>query len=181
MTFPAEFMLVAGDESVSCGYFGDSRRDCRCTPAQVERYRQRISGPLLDRIDIHLEVPAVEYRDMAGNEPPNRPPRFVSECKARLVQQNRFAGKGKVRCNARMSSRMIKSFCGLDDEAEGLMRMAMTELNFSAALTIAFSKSRAPSPTSTAPKTSPHDTLPRRSNTARSIAICGRNFVRAAP
>src|SRR5258706_7045072 len=69
LTFPAEFMLVAAMNPCPCGYFGDARRECRCTPQQVERYRDRISGPLLDRIDIHLEVPAVQYREMSSNEP----------------------------------------------------------------------------------------------------------------
>jgi magnesium chelatase family protein len=133
MTFPAEFMLVAAMNPCPCGYFGDAKRECRCSPNQIERYRQRISGPLLDRIDIHLEVPAVQYREMAGNES-GEPSDAIRERvqKVRAVQRSRFAGKGKVRCNARMSAKMIKTFCALDDEADGLMHMAMTELNFSA-------------------------------------------------
>src|SRR5438094_399938 len=66
VTFPSEFMLVAAMNPCPCGYFGDLKRECRCGPAQVQRYRQRISGPLLDRIDLHIEVPAVEYRDVSS-------------------------------------------------------------------------------------------------------------------
>ena len=66
VTFPSEFMLVAAMNPCPCGYFGDLKRECRCSPVQVQRYRQRISGPLLDRIDLHIEVPAVEYRDISS-------------------------------------------------------------------------------------------------------------------
>ena len=66
LTFPSEFMLVAAMNPCPCGYFGDLKRECRCSPVQVQRYRQRISGPLLDRIDLHIEVPAVEYRDISS-------------------------------------------------------------------------------------------------------------------
>src|SRR5207237_8239278 len=66
VTFPCQFMLVAAMNPCPCGYFGDLKRECRCGPVQVQRYRQRISGPLLDRIDLHIEVPAVEYRDVAS-------------------------------------------------------------------------------------------------------------------
>ena len=68
VTFPSEFMLVAAMNPCPCGYFGDLKRECRCGPLQVQRYRQRISGPLLDRIDLHIEVPAVEYRDIASTK-----------------------------------------------------------------------------------------------------------------
>ena len=66
LTFPSEFMLVAAMNPCPCGYFGDLKRECRCSPIQIQRYRQRISGPLLDRIDLHVEVPAVEYRDLSS-------------------------------------------------------------------------------------------------------------------
>jgi magnesium chelatase family protein len=67
VTFPSEFMLVAAMNPCPCGYFGDLKRECRCGPLQVQRYRQRISGPLLDRIDLHIEVSAVEYRDIVSS------------------------------------------------------------------------------------------------------------------
>jgi magnesium chelatase family protein len=116
-----------------CGYFGDPRRECRCSPVQVQRYRDRISGPLLDRIDIHIEVPAVQYQEMASNEPGEASAAIGTRVEqVRAIQRQRFSGNGKARTNARMSARQIKAFCTLDGEAEGMMKMAMTELNFSA-------------------------------------------------
>lgn len=133
MTFPAEFMLVAAMNPCPCGYFGDPKRECRCSPVQVQRYRDRISGPLLDRIDIHIEVPAVQYHEMASNEPAEGSAAIAGRIqRVREVQGHRFASNGKARTNARMSSKQIKSFCQLGAEAEGMMKMAMTELNFSA-------------------------------------------------
>jgi magnesium chelatase family protein len=139
MTFPADFMLVAAMNPCPCGYFGDPKRECRCTPQQVDRYRDRISGPLLDRIDIHLEVPPLQYREISSDESGELSASIRQRVGAvRALQQQRFLsstnrpGNGHVRCNARMTSRMIKSFCALDSEAAGIMEMAMTELNFSA-------------------------------------------------
>ena len=134
MTFPAEFMLVAAMNPCPCGYFGDPKRDCRCSPAQVERYRNRISGPLLDRIDIHVEVPAVAFRELAGKDSPGEPSTTIREriAEVRQVQRRRFGENHKVRCNARMNSKQIKQHCALDEAAEGMLQMAMTELNFSA-------------------------------------------------
>jgi magnesium chelatase family protein len=133
MTFPAEFMLIAAMNPCECGYFGDPKRECRCSPNQVERYRNRISGPLLDRIDIHVEVPAVPYQEMASNQPAESSAAIRERVeRAREVQRARFGGREKTRCNARMSAKQLKSFCPLDEGAEGLMKMAMTELNFSA-------------------------------------------------
>ncbi len=132
MTFPAEFVLVAAMNPCPCGYFGDLKRECRCSSPQVQKYRQRISGPLLDRIDIHVEVPAVQYKELAGaaNGEPSLNIRDRVE-QARKVQQSRF-GTSKASCNARMTPKMIKTFCAVDDSCADLLRMAMTELNFSA-------------------------------------------------
>ena len=133
MTFPAEFMLVAAMNPCQCGYFGDPKRECRCSPVQVERYRDRISGPLLDRIDIHVEVPAVQYQEMASNQPGEASSAIRERVEAaRETQRHRFANGDRTRTNARMSARQIKQFCPLGSEAEGMMKMAMTELNFSA-------------------------------------------------
>jgi magnesium chelatase family protein len=133
MTFPAEFMLVSAMNPCPCGYFGDPKRECRCSPVQVQRYRDRISGPLLDRIDIHVEVPAVQYQEMASNQPAEASSAIRDRVEtARETQRRRFAATGKTRTNARMSARQSKQFCQLGAEAEGMMKMAMTELNFSA-------------------------------------------------
>src|SRR5436305_15207869 len=133
VTFPSEFMLVAAMNPCPCGYFGDLKRECRCGPSQVQRYRQRISGPLLDRIDLHIEVPSIEYRDMASQrseEPSSAIRERVSA--ARNRQQARFANDSKTNCNARMGTKHLKQWCKLDSDSQELIRVAMTELNLSA-------------------------------------------------
>jgi len=133
LTFPAEFMLVAAMNPCPCGYFGDLKRECRCGPVQVQRYRQRISGPLLDRIDLHIEVPAVEYRDVAS-ERQVESSKSIRErvARARQNQQQRFAGDPKTNCNARMTTRHLKQHCKLTQDSQELIRVAMSELNLSA-------------------------------------------------
>src|ERR1700704_2583175 len=133
VTFPSEFMLVAAMNPCPCGYFGDLKRECRCGPSQVQRYRQRISGPLLDRIDLHIEVPSIEYRDMAS-ERSEEPSSAIRErvSAARKKQQARFANDSKTNCNARMGTKHLKQWCKLDSDSQELIRVAMTELNLSA-------------------------------------------------
>ena len=115
-----------------CGYYGDPRRECRCGTNAVQKYRQRISGPLLDRIDLHIEVPAVRYEELSGKAAgePSEAIRTRVET-ARRVQQQRF-GNSKASCNARMSSRQMKDHCQLDEPSQELLRVAISELNFSA-------------------------------------------------
>jgi magnesium chelatase family protein len=133
VTFPSEFMLVAAMNPCPCGYFGDLKRECRCGPAQVQRYRQRISGPLLDRIDLHIEVPAVEYRDVASERAEETSATIRERViRARQRQQERFRSDGKVNCNARMATRHLKQHCKLSQDSQELIRMAMSELNLSA-------------------------------------------------
>src|SRR5437773_646932 len=133
LTFPAEFMLVAAMNPCPCGYFGDVKRECRCSPNQVQKYRQRISGPLLDRIDIHVEVPAVHYKDISSKTPGESSAEIRQRIeKARTIQNKRLRGKLSASCNARMSSKLIKHFCEPDEAVAELLKMAMTELNFSA-------------------------------------------------
>ena len=116
-----------------CGYFGDLKRECRCGPVQVQRYRQRISGPLLDRIDLHIEVPAVEYRDISSTRTEEASTAIRERVqRAREKQHARFRSDAKVNCNARMGPRQIKQHCKLSDESQELIRVAMTELNLSA-------------------------------------------------
>ncbi len=125
MTFPAEFMLVAAMNPCPCGYHGDAKRNCRCSPVQVERYREKISGPLLDRIDLHVEAPAVPYEQLRQGEP-GEPSTTMRErvVTARAVQKERF-GAGKVRVNARMTTAQVRKHCALDADAEAMLRMAM--------------------------------------------------------
>jgi magnesium chelatase family protein len=133
MTFPASFMLVAAMNPCPCGFFGDAKRECRCSPAMIQRYRNKISGPLLDRIDIHIEVPAVKYKEMAGaaTGEPSADIRARVEA-ARKIQRKRFPSRNSAGCNARMAPRDMKQHCALDDECQELLKMAMTELNLSA-------------------------------------------------
>ena len=125
--------MVAALNPCPCGYFGDLKRECRCSPVQVQRYRQRISGPLLDRIDIHIEVPAVSFKDLTGTHS-SESSSVIRErvLAARAIQQKRFDGSSQTRCNARMTSKALKTHCALDDDCRELLRMAMSELNLSA-------------------------------------------------
>jgi magnesium chelatase family protein len=133
VTFPSEFMLVAAMNPCPCGYFGDLKRECRCSPVQVQRYRQRISGPLLDRIDLHIEVPAVEYRDISSERAEEKSEAIRQRIgAARERQRARFIADKKISCNARMTARAIKVHCKLSDDSQELIRIAMTELNLSA-------------------------------------------------
>jgi magnesium chelatase family protein len=133
LTFPSEFMLVAAMNPCPCGYFGDLKRECRCGPVQVQRYRQRISGPLLDRIDLHIEVPAVEYRDVASERAEETSAAIRERVvRARDRQHERFRNDPKVTCNARMATRHLKQHCKLSQDSQELIRVAMIELNLSA-------------------------------------------------
>jgi magnesium chelatase family protein len=133
VTFPCEFMLVAAMNPCPCGYFGDLKRECRCGPTQVQRYRQRISGPLLDRIDLHIEVPAVEYRDVSSERAEeNSSPVRERVQHARQIQHQRFRDERNVTCNARMAARHLKQHSKLGSDAQDLIRVAMTDLNLSA-------------------------------------------------
>jgi magnesium chelatase family protein len=133
MTFPCEFMLVAAMNPCPCGYFGDAKRECRCSPNVVQRYRNRVSGPLLDRIDLHVEVPAIPLKQMTSDgagEPSDKIRARVET--ARQVQRRRFEGRKKTTCNARMGAKELKAFCKLDESSQELLKMALTSLNLSA-------------------------------------------------
>jgi magnesium chelatase family protein len=133
VTFPSEFMLVAAMNPCPCGYFGDLKRECRCGPVQVQRYRQRISGPLLDRIDLHIEVPAVEYRDVASERAEEKSAAIRDRiANARGCQQERFRNDEKISCNTRMATRQLRQHCILSHDSQELIRVAMNELNLSA-------------------------------------------------
>ncbi len=130
--FPADFMLVAAFNPCPCGYRGDPRRECQCTTPQVDKYMAKISGPLLDRIDIHLEVPAVPFRELAASRAGTSSSQMrEAVMAARLRQATRFSGL-QTRCNARMSSRQIREFCPLEPPAIDLLRAAVTDMGLSA-------------------------------------------------
>lgn len=115
-----------------CGFFGDPRRECRCTPNQIQRYRNRISGPLLDRIDLHVEVPAVSYESLSSLEPGETSASMRARVvKARQRQSDRFS-PGEGVCNAAMTPRQVQRVCRPARGAQALLKMAMQDLNFSA-------------------------------------------------
>lgn len=131
-SFPANFMLVAAMNPCPCGYFGDPVRDCSCTSAMVTRYQKRISGPLLDRIDIHAEVPRVEFDKLADDrlgEPSRQIRERVEE--ARGKQTERFKDVELV-CNADMGPSEVREYCPLDTSGRSLVRQAMTQLQLTA-------------------------------------------------
>lgn len=132
LTFPAAFMLVAAMNPCPCGYYGDINRECTCTQAQVQRYRSRVSGPLLDRIDLHVEVPAVKYKDL-GTETSGESSKIIRErvTAARLRQAERLAPAGLFN-NAQMDSRSLREFCKLDEAGRNLLETAMRKLGLSA-------------------------------------------------
>ncbi|OHB73497.1 MAG: hypothetical protein A2V70_19315 [Planctomycetes bacterium RBG_13_63_9] len=131
-TFPANFMLIAALNPCPCGYRGDSRRSCHCTPPQIDRYMSKISGPLLDRIDIHIEVPAVPFRELSGGAPGTSSTEIRAQVgSARSVQAERFEGSA-TRHNADMTHRQTRQFCRLDEEGRNLLRSSMDELGLSA-------------------------------------------------
>ncbi len=132
LTFPARFMLAAAMNPCQCGFFGDPVRDCTCTPALIQRYLARISGPLLDRIDMHIQVPAVKYRELVQDEKAEESSvireRIVA---ARELQYRRLAPFG-LYCNAQMTPRTLRRFCKPDAESEKQMENAITRLGLSA-------------------------------------------------
>ena len=133
MTFPASFMLVAAMNPCPCGHYGNPRRECRCSPNQVQRYRSRLSGPLLDRIDIHIEVPAIEMNELTSTAEGEGSATIRDRVRrARMVQQKRFAREGLIRNNGQMTTRLLKKHCRLDSEGIELIRKAVTNLNLSA-------------------------------------------------
>lgn len=133
LSFPANFMLAAAMNPCPCGYYTDPSRDCHCNGNQIQKYMSKISGPLLDRIDIHIEVPAVKYKDLTsvhkGESSDAIRDRVIG---ARAIQQERFKDYKHIFNNADMGSREVRHFCHLDDAGAGLLKTAMTRLGLSA-------------------------------------------------
>ena len=132
ITYPSSFMLVAAMNPCPCGYLSDPKHECSCSPHQIHKYRSKISGPLLDRIDIHVNVPAVAYKDLMGSglqEPSASIQNRVAT--ARAVQSERFA-QVSIYCNAQMSSRQIRKHCQTDDASSALLESAIDRLGLSA-------------------------------------------------
>jgi magnesium chelatase family protein len=131
-TFPANFMLVAATNPCPCGYFGSGQKRCKCTPNQIERYMAKISGPMLDRIDIHIEVPAVSFSKLRSQQSSYDSATIRRQVTAaREIQRRRF-GENKTTTNATMTHRQVSKYCGLDAPAEMVLKNAMTEFGLSA-------------------------------------------------
>ena len=133
LEFPANFMLAAAMNPCPCGYFTDPNKECTCTPPSIQKYMAKISGPLLDRIDIHIEVPAVKYKELATDTPAEKS-EIIRErvIKARDIQLNRFKDSKHIFNNGDMGSKEVRKFCKLDSAGEELLKMAMTKLGLSA-------------------------------------------------
>jgi magnesium chelatase family protein len=133
LRYPAQFMLVAAMNPCPCGYYGDHSRECLCTPQQIRRYRARLSGPLQDRIDIHIEVPSVPVRELHDHGPP---PEASSHIRSRVLearerQTKRYVQDG-IHTNAQLKPRLLKRYCGPDGAGQELLEQAMTRLGLSA-------------------------------------------------
>ena len=133
LTYPANFMLASAMNPCPCGYATDPRKECVCTPSQIQKYMSKISGPLLDRIDIHIEVPAVKYKELSG--------KITGESsivirervkKARKIQLKRFKVEKKIFSSADMQSKEIRKYCRIDERGNELLKMAITKLGLSA-------------------------------------------------
>ncbi|HEY0365622.1 MAG TPA: YifB family Mg chelatase-like AAA ATPase [Pyrinomonadaceae bacterium] len=134
LTFPASFVLAAAMNPCPCGFWNDPTRECRCSLTQIQRYVGRISGPLLDRIDIHIDVPAVKFRELRGETAPETDSSAVIRqrvIEARERQHRRFAGE-KIFSNAAMTPRMIRAHCKIDSHSEKMLENAMHRLGLSA-------------------------------------------------
>jgi magnesium chelatase family protein len=132
ITYPSSFMLVAAMNPCPCGYLSDPKHECRCTYHQIHRYRAKISGPLLDRIDIHVEVPAVPYRDLVGEVKAETSDEILKRVAgAREIQSERFR-QMKIYCNAQMNSRHIKKHCKIDGVSSDILESAIDKLGLSA-------------------------------------------------
>lgn len=132
LTYPADFMLVAAMNPCPCGYLGDGLHSCTCTQLMIQRYRRRLSGPLLDRIDLHIEVPRISHKELSDTEDAESSGAIRARVeRARQIQRERFAGSNTL-CNAAMKPRQLRRFCALDEAGQQLMEMVTDRLGFSA-------------------------------------------------
>jgi magnesium chelatase family protein len=133
LTFPARFTLITAMNPCPCGFLGDSRNRCSCTDRDIKRYTGKISGPLLDRIDLHLEVAALDYKEMSdtarGENSKNIKERVD---RARVIQGNRFAQETTIYCNSQMSSKLVERYCKLDQKSSNLLEKSVSRLGLSA-------------------------------------------------
>ncbi len=133
LTYPARFMLVAAMNPCPCGYYGHPTKECTCTPFVIQKYISKISGPLLDRIDLHIDVPSVRFEELSESSVSDSSQDIRKRItKSREVQKERFKNEKNIYCNAHMESKHIKTYCGIGDESKKLLKHAMDKLGFSA-------------------------------------------------
>jgi magnesium chelatase family protein len=133
LSYPARFMLAVALNPCPCGYYTDTRHKCSCKPEQIQKYMARISGPLLDRIDIHVEVPALTYDELSQKTSGQDSASLRKEVsRAREIQLSRFKSDRKLFCNAHMESRHIRKYCELNEDCQGLLKNAIEKLGLSA-------------------------------------------------
>jgi magnesium chelatase family protein len=145
LSFPARFMLAAAMNPCPCGYFNDKSRECMCTPPMIQRYVSKVSGPLLDRIDIHIEVPAVQYKELRGGMAAEGSEQIRARVLAARERQHERFGEGgdrtkgsakaasrRVFANSQMSTQQIRTYCELSSDAERLLERAMQQQGLSA-------------------------------------------------
>ncbi|HZY09618.1 MAG TPA: YifB family Mg chelatase-like AAA ATPase [Bacteroidota bacterium] len=131
--YPANFMLVCAMNPCPCGYFSDPSKECTCNPMQIQKYMAKISGPLLDRIDLHIEVPAVKYKELVSKDAGELSLTIRDRViRAREIQMKRFTNRKGLFCNADMQSKDIHEYCKIDSTGEELLKMAITKLGLSA-------------------------------------------------
>jgi magnesium chelatase family protein len=132
LTFPSKFMMVAAANPCPCGYFGDGQHSCQCTPNKIQTYIAKLSGPLLDRIDIHVEVPSVSFDELHAPATGDSSSQIRERVKrVRKIQQERFAGTALF-CNAHMQPKEIRDFCKMEDAAREMLRSGLERLGLSA-------------------------------------------------
>ncbi len=132
LTYPANIMLVGALNSCPCGFKSHPRKECHCTPIQIKKYLSKISGPLLDRIDIHIEVPSIEYKEFSSNSVGEASSKIRERVeKARKIQLERFKNS-KIYCNCNMTTRQLKTHCHLEESSQKIMALAMDKLGLSA-------------------------------------------------
>lgn len=131
-TYPSRFMLVLAMNPCPCGYLGDQLRECSCSPAEIKRYLRRISGPLMDRIDLHINVPRLRYEEMAGEQKAEASSRIAGRVAVARTRQAERLGASGVFCNAQMNHRQLKEQCKLSREAQELLRQAFEKMKLNA-------------------------------------------------
>jgi magnesium chelatase family protein len=133
LTYPASFMLIAAMNPCPCGYYGDRNHECTCSSSEIQRYMSRISGPLMDRIDIHITVPSVRFKELSSEACGEKSDMIAHRVnRGRQVQLERFKREPKIFCNAHMEPRDIRRYCAIDDKSQSLLSLAISKQGLSA-------------------------------------------------